>query len=84
MTLKWPWYSVPDRYVKQYVFLIIGVLWIVPVVFNRHYTAFGYIVNFMWADWLFMKWCQIQIRKQDEKDRLNKLRHLKGDWDNDE
>jgi len=80
MTYKgWPIYPGRTEYIGHYIFLLLGVFLIIPVVFNKQYTELGFVVNFIWADWLFMKWCQMKDRKKKEAIRLQKLKDLKGD-----
>ena len=75
---SWPFYTVPVEYIKNYLLLILGVFVAIPFLFSITYTTFGYIINFAWADWFFMKWLQKKELERLEKERLKRMDEFRG------
>ena len=71
--LKW---IVPHKYLKRYFFLMIGVLFILPVLTGLRYTLAGYVVNYLFADALFYRWC---IQKIEEDKAEARRKHFLGE-----
>ena len=72
---SWFTWVIPYKYLKRYFFLMIGILFILPVLTGLRYTLAGYIVNYLFADVLFYRWC---IRKIEEDRAEARRKHFLG------
>ena len=73
---SWFTWVIPYRYIKRYFFLMIGVLFILPVLTGLRYTLAGYVVNYLFADALFYRWC---IQKIEEDKAEARRKHFLGE-----
>ena len=55
---------------------MIGVLFILPVLTGLRYTLAGYVVNYLFADALFYRWC---LRKIEEDKAEARRKHFLGE-----
>ena len=62
---SWSTWSIPYKYLKRYFFLMIGILFILPILTGLRYTPVGFMVNYFFADALFYRWC---IKKIEYKE----------------
>ena len=77
--LEWSRWSVPPGFIKQYIFLMLGVLVIFPKIFGLHFTILGYVLNYFWADFMFFVWYKAKLRAQKEWEKRQKLREWRDD-----
>ena len=73
---SWVTWAIPYKYLKRYFFLMIGVLFILPVLTGLRYTLAGYVVNYLFADTLFYRWC---LRKIEEDKAEARRKHFLGE-----
>ena len=73
---NWLMWTIPHKYIKRYFFLMIGILFILPVLTGLRYTLAGYVVNYFFADILFYRWC---IRKIEEDKAEARRKHFLGE-----
>jgi len=73
---SWVIWAIPYKYLKRYFFLMIGVLFILPVLTGLRYTLAGYVVNYLFADALFYRWC---IQKIEDDKAEARRRHFLGE-----
>ena len=66
---SWFTWAIPYKYLKRYFFLMIGVLFILPVLTGLRYTLAGYVVNYLFADALFYRWCEQKIEEDKAEAR---------------
>ena len=66
---SWVTWAIPYKYLKRYFFLMIGVLFILPVLTGLRYTLAGYVVNYLFADALFYRWCRQKIEEDKAEAR---------------
>jgi hypothetical protein len=78
---KWVMWAIPYAYVKSYVFLMIAILFILPVVTGLRYTSGGYMVNYLFADALFYRWCRQKIEEDKAAARKRKFLGEENDVD---
>ena len=72
-------FSVPYGFFKNYFLLMIFALWFLPGVMGIRFTVLGYILNYLWADFMFYMWYKTKMsakeyweeqkRKRDWQDR---------------
>ncbi len=77
--LQWSTFSVPYGFFKNYFLLMIFALWFLPGVMGIRFTILGYILNYLWADFMFYMWYKTKMsakeyweeqkRKRDWQDR---------------
>ena len=77
--IEWNTFAVPNGYFKHYFFLMFGALWFFPMVLSVRFTMYGYILNYLWADFMFYMW--YKTRKVSEE--YWKQQKRKKDWQND-
>ena len=70
--LKW---IIPHKYLKRYFFLMIGIFFILPVLTGLRYTLAGYMINYLFADALFYRWC---LQKIEENKAEARRKHFLG------
>jgi hypothetical protein len=73
---KWVMWAIPYAYIKSYVFLMIAILFILPVVTGLRYTLVGFMVNCFFADALFYRWCRQKI---EEDKAIARKKHFLGE-----
>ena len=73
---SWSTWAIPYKYLKRYFFLMIGILFILPVLTGLRYTLAGYVVNYLFADALFYRWC---LRKIEEDKAEARRKHFLGE-----
>ena len=74
--ISWLMWEVPYKYIRHYFFLMIGILFILPMLTGLRYTLMGYVVNYLFADALFYRWCRQKI-KEDKAEARRK--HFLGE-----
>ena len=79
--LEWNRWSVPYGFIKQYIILMLGVLVIFPKIFGLQFTLLGYVINYLWADFMFFHWYKAKLRAQKEWKRRQKIREWRNDDD---
>ena len=78
---KWLMWAIPHAYIKSYVFLMVTILFILPVVTGLRYTLVGFMVNYFFADALFYKWCRQKIEEDKAATRKRKFLGEENDVD---
>ena len=73
---SWFTWAIPCKYLNRYFFLMIGILFILPVLTGLRYTLVGYVVNYFFADVLFYRWC---IQKIEEDKAKARRKHFLGE-----
>ena len=73
---SWVTWAIPYKYLKRYFFLMIGILFILPVLTGLRYTLTGYVVNYFFADVLFYRWC---IQKIEDDKAEARRKHFLGE-----
>ena len=66
---KWLMWGIPYTYIRHYLWLMIGILFILPMLTGLKYTELGYIINYLLFDLLFFRWCQRKIAEDEEIER---------------
>jgi len=67
--MTWLFWQVPDFRVKQYIIMMILVLFLLPAFFGIKYTSMGYLLNFLWADFILYSLYGAQDKiKNNKKD----------------
>ena len=66
---SWFTWVIPYKYLKRYFFLMIAILFILPVLTGLRYTLAGYVVNYLFADALFYRWCRRKIEEDKAETR---------------
>jgi|TARA_Y100000310_G_scaffold89556_1_gene86641 hypothetical protein len=77
--LEWSTFAVPYRFIKNYILLMIFALWFLPGIMSLRFTMYGYILNFLWADFMFYLWYKAKLRAQIEWEKRQKLREWRDD-----
>ena len=79
--LEWKWstFAVPHGFIKQYIFLMLGVLVIFPKIVGLQLTLLGYVLNYFLADLMFFVWYKAKLRAQIEWEKRQKLREWRDD-----
>jgi hypothetical protein len=78
---KWLMWTIPYAYIKLYVFLILTILFILPVVTGLRYTPVGFMINYFFADALFYRWCRQKIEEDKAAARKRKFLGEENDVD---
>ena len=73
---NWLIWTIPYKYLKRYFFLMIAILFILPVLTGLRYTLTGYVVNYLFADALFYRWC---LQKIEEDKAEARRKHFLGE-----
>ena len=73
---SWSTWSIPYKYLKRYFFLMIGILFILPILTGLRYTPAGFMVNYFFADALFYRWC---VKKIEEDEAKARKKHFLGE-----
>ena len=79
--LEWSSWSVPPGFIKQYIILMLGVLIIFPKIVGLQLTLLGYVLNYVWADFMFFIWYKAKLRAQIEWERRQKQKEWGDDDD---
>ena len=77
--LEWSTFTIPYSHIKHYILLMIFALWFLPGVFGLRFSMYGYILNFLWADFMFYVWYKAKLRAQIEWEKRQKLRQWRDD-----
>ena len=75
---KWITWAVPVEYCPTYIITLFLAMFITPLfVFGITFTTFGWLVNFLWFDFVFYIWYKVRItiqktkgKDKDEGDRM--------------
>ena len=78
---KWVMWAMPYAYIKLYAFLMITILFVLPVVTGLRYTPVGFMVNYLFADALFYRWCRQKIDEDKAAARKRKFLGEENDVD---
>jgi len=78
---NWLMWAVPYAYIKSYVFLIVAILFILPVITGLRYTPVGFMINYLFADALFYRWCRQKIEEDKAAARKRKFLGEENDVD---
>ena len=81
--LEWSTFAVPYRFVKNYILLMIFALWFLPGVMGLRFTIYGYILNFLWADFMFYIWYKHKIITNEYWKQQKRKRDWRDDDDSD-
>lgn len=81
--LEWSTFTVPYRFIKNYIILMIFALWFLPGIFGLRFSLMGYVLNYLWADFMFYVWYKAKLRAQKEWERRQKLRAWRSDDDDE-
>ena len=71
---KWFYWGIPIKYTSRYIFLIMMVLVMLPLLTGLKYTQAGYILNFLFADVMFYRWCHKKIEEDKAEERIRRFR----------
>ena len=74
-------WTIPYAYIKLYVFLMLTILFILPVVTGLRYTPVGFMINYFFADALFYRWCRQKIEEDKAAARKRKFLGEENDMD---
>ena len=77
--LEWSSWSVPPGFIKQYIFLMLCVLFLFPTIVGLQLTLLGYVLNYFLADLMFFVWYKAKLRAQKEWERRQKQREWRDD-----
>ena len=77
--LEWRSWSVPPGFIKQYIILLLGVLFLFPKIVGLQLTLLGYVLNYFLADLMFFVWYKARLRAQKEWEKRQKLREWRDD-----
>jgi len=72
---KWFWWGIPNKYISRYIFLMMMVLVMLPLLTGLRYTSIGYMVNFLFADVMFYRWCIKRIIDDNAEERRRRFRN---------
>ena len=74
-------WAIPYAYIKLYAFLMITILFVLPVVTGLRYTPVGFMINYFFADALFYRWCRQKIEEDGAAKRKRKFLGEENDVD---
>ena len=77
--LEWSRWSVPPGFIKQYIILMLGVLFLFPKIVGLQLTLLGYVINYLWADFMFYVWYKAKLRAQIEWEKRQKQKEWRDD-----
>jgi len=71
--MAWLFWQVPEHKVKNYIVMLLLVLFFLPSLFGIRYTGMGYLINFLWADFILYNFymAQDKINKNKKDDDAN-------------
>ena len=81
--LEWTTFTVPYGFVKSYILLMIFALWFLPGVFGLRFSMYGYILNYLWADFMFYIWYKHKIITNEYWKQQKRKRDWRDDDDSD-
>ena len=79
--LEWSRWSVPYGLIKTYIILMLCVLFLFPNIVGLQLTLLGYVINYLWADFMFYVWYKAKLRAQKEWEKRQKIREWRDDND---
>ena len=79
--LEWSKWSVPHGFIKQYIILMLCVLFLFPNIVGLQLTLLGYVLNYFFADLMFFVWYKAKLRAQKEWEKRQKIREWRDDND---
>ena len=71
---RWFWWGIPNKYIRRYIFLIMMILVMLPLLTGLRYTQVGYILNILFADVMFYRWCIPRIIEDKLEERRRHFR----------
>ena len=77
--LEWSSWPVPYNFIKQYIILMLCVLFLFPKIFGLQLTLLGYVINYFWADFMFYAWYKAKLRAQIEWEKRQKQKEWRDD-----
>jgi len=72
---RWFWWGIPNKYLRRYIFLMSVIFLILPVLTGLRYAFTGYILNFLFADIMFYRWCIPKIIEDQLEERRRRFRN---------
>ena len=61
MISNWLLWTVPEQYIKRYLFTLWLVMFVIPgYLFGLHFTKLGFIINLLWYDVVFYGWVRVK------------------------
>ena len=81
--LEWSSWPVPYNFIKQYIILMLCVLFLFPKIVGLQLTLLGYVINYFWADFMFFIWYKAKLRAQIEWEKRQKQREWRDDDESD-
>ena len=78
MKIEWSTFAVPYSHFRHYILLMIFALWFLPGIMGIRFTMYGYILNYLWADFMFYIWYKHKMITQE----YWKEQKRKQDWKN--
>ena len=81
--LEWSSWPVPYNFIKQYIILMLCVLFLFPKIFGLQLTLLGYVLNYFLADLMFFVWYKAKLRAQIEWERRQKQKEWRDDDESD-
>ena len=82
--LQWSTFSVPYGFFKNYFLLMIFALWFLPGVMGIRFTVLGYILNYLWADFMFYIWYKTKMSAREYWKEQKRKRDWQDDTRNDD
>ena len=82
--LQWSTFSVPYGFFKNYFLLMIFALWFLPGVMGIRFTVLGYILNYLWADFMFYMWYKTKMSAKEYWEEQKRKRDWQDDTRNDD
>jgi hypothetical protein len=71
---RWFWWGIPNKYIRRYIFLMMMILVMLPLLTGLRYTQVGYILNILFADVMFYRWCHKKIEEDKAEERIRRFR----------
>ena len=81
--LEWSTFTIPYSHIKHYILLMIFALWFLPGVFGLRFSMYGYILNYLWADFMFYIWYKHKIITNEYWKQQKRKRDWRDDDDSD-
>jgi len=69
----WLLWAIPYKYILTYIYSLVLVLFIFPVITGLKYTFLGYVVNYFLIDAIFYRWCIQKIEDDEAEERRKKF-----------
>ncbi len=68
MISNWLLWTVPEQYIKRYLFTLWLVMFVIPgYLFGLHFTKLGFIINLLWYDVVFYGWVRVKQTLGDDE-----------------